>query len=179
MIITITGKAGSGKSTLAKSLAKRLKYKYYSIGELQRKFANSKGLTLEELRELESKDHSIDNEFDDYQKKLGETEKKFIMDSRFGALFLKDVAYKIFIDCSDDERYKRIITDTTSNRSAELKTKITKADILKRDNEDRKRSKVLYNFDYFDSSNYDLVIDSTNMTPDEVVEFALNKILKC
>ena len=46
MIITISGKPGSGKSTVAKEAAKKLKLKYYCIGDFQRKIARKKSISL-------------------------------------------------------------------------------------------------------------------------------------
>ena len=37
MIITISGLPGSGKSTIGKMLAKKLGYKFYSMGDLRGK----------------------------------------------------------------------------------------------------------------------------------------------
>ena len=46
MIIAISGKAGSGKSTIAELLAKKLKLKHYSIGNLMREMAKKKNISL-------------------------------------------------------------------------------------------------------------------------------------
>ncbi|MBI2112124.1 AAA family ATPase, partial [Candidatus Woesearchaeota archaeon] len=82
MIITISGTAGSGKSTVGKLLAKKLKYKHYSMGDLQRQIAEQRGITLLELGKLEETDPSIDKELDQKQIQLGKTENKFIIDGR-------------------------------------------------------------------------------------------------
>ena len=66
MIITISGKAGSGKSTIAKELAKKLKLKHYSIGDLMRQIAKEKNISLIELSKLAEKDNSIDKELDNW-----------------------------------------------------------------------------------------------------------------
>ena len=42
--------------------------------------------------------------------------------------------------------------------------------IFERDNNDAQRYLKYYGFDHRDKSQYDLVVDSTNLTPDEVVE---------
>jgi len=60
MIITISGKAGSGKSTVAKQLAKKLNLKHYSIGDIMRKLAKEKNISLNELSKLAEKDKTID-----------------------------------------------------------------------------------------------------------------------
>ena len=46
MIITISGKAGSGKSTVAKELAKQLNLQHFSIGDIMRKMAKEKNISV-------------------------------------------------------------------------------------------------------------------------------------
>ena len=53
MIIVLGGRAGSGKSTIAKEVAKKLGYKHYSMGDLQRNIAKEKGISLLELGKLQ------------------------------------------------------------------------------------------------------------------------------
>lgn len=176
MIITITGIAGSGKSTLAKDLAKKLNFKYYSIGELQRKLASEKNISLSQLRNLEISDPSFDKEFDEYQKKIGLSEDNFVMESRLGAFFIPD-SFKVFLDCIDDIRYKRILDDTNHNRFVEL-TGISKEKILSRDREDANRLKNIYGFNYLDESNYDLIVDTSYKTRLEVLDIVVKSYLK-
>jgi len=176
MIITLSGKAGSGKSTIAKEIAQKLGYKLYSIGDLQRKFAEDKNISLEELRKLEAIDSSIDLDFDNYQKELGTKEDNFVIESRLGAFFIKQ-AYKIFLDCDDDVRVKRILSDPKSNRAVELnKLENPEQSILTRDAQDNERLKKMYGFDFLDMNNFDLVVDTTNMTIQQIVDYILEKI---
>jgi len=74
MIISIGGDLGSGKSTLAKQLAEALGWKRYSMGQLHRDMAVSRGMTLVEHNKLAESDANIDLEVDKYQENLGKTE---------------------------------------------------------------------------------------------------------
>lgn len=172
MIITISGKAGSGKSTAAEALAKKLKYKYYSIGNLQRDFAAKKGITLDELRKLEEKDKSIDRQFDDFQKELGKKEDNFVIESRLSPFFIKD-SFKVFLECEDEIRYNRIVKDKRKRRMVEQQDK---NEILTRDGKDRDRLVRFYGFDFLDQKNYDFVLDTSYLSPDEVVDVILKKV---
>ena len=49
MKITISGLPGSGTTTVAKLLAERLGYKLISAGDVFRKLAMERGMTLEEF----------------------------------------------------------------------------------------------------------------------------------
>lgn len=173
MIISITGVAGSGKSTVAKMIAKELKLNYYSIGELQRKLAKEKGISLEELRRLEETDSSFDKEFDEYQKNLGLNEDNFVMESRLSAFFVP-TAFKVFLDCDGDIRYKRIVNDGNHNRSVELKNG-TKDTLLKRDSDDATRLEKLFGFNYMQKDNYDLIVDTSKISAKEVADLILRK----
>lgn len=174
MIITISGKPGSGKSTVAKIIAKKLKLKHYSMGDLQRKFAKEKGLTIEELGKLEAKDSKIDKEIDAYQTELSKKEDNFIIDGRLSFHFIPN-SIKIFLECSAKEGARRIYGDTKTNKrdSSERKTESleeTKKIMLKREKDNQKRFIKYYNVDFLDLKNYDLVVDTTKRDIEQVVE---------
>ena len=172
MIITISGEAGSGKSTVTKILSEKLNLKIYCTGDIQRKIANEMGINIIELGELEKKDKSIDNKIDAETKKLGETEDNFIMDSWLAAKFIKH-AKKIFLFADLSTRAKRRIKQI---RKEENFTDFEKAKIAmqKREDTNQKRWIEFYNFDYKDKKNYDIVIDTTNISAQEVA----NKIIE-
>ena len=96
MIISISGLPGSGKSTIGKNLAKKLGYNYYSLGDMKRRLANEKGLTIEEWNALSDKDSSYDTVPDKYQADLAKKEDNFIMDGRLAYHFIPQ-SIKIFL----------------------------------------------------------------------------------
>ena len=173
MIITLSGKAGSGKSTIAKLLAKKLNYKHYSMGDLQREIAKEKGITIVELGELEKTDPEIDHMIDDKQKNLGKNQDNFVIDSWLSACFIPH-AFKIFLDGEINVRAKRI----TKKREAENYTQIEEAikAIKQREKTSQDRFLEFYNFDYLDMNNYDLVVDTSKLSIEEVLKLILSKI---
>ena len=178
MIITISGVAGSGKSTVAKLIAKKLGYKHYSMGDLQRKYALEKGITIEELGRQEAKDDSIDKEVDAYQTKLAEKEDNFVIDSWLGFYFIPK-AFKIFLKCSDEEAAKRIfkaVKKGERNKSERKTENIEKQIQINKERREtnRKRWKKYYGIDFMDTKNYDLIVDTTPIPAVKVAE----KILK-
>jgi predicted cytidylate kinase len=182
MIITISGKPGSGKSTVAKIIAKKLRLRHYSMGDMQRGYAKEKGITIEELGLLESKDDKIDREVDAYQKKLSEKEDDFIIDSRLGFHFIPH-SKKVFLECREDECAKRIYNDTTKNKrdSSERKAKSikeTKRIMKKREKDNQKRFLKYYQTDFLDKKNYDIIVDTTDITAEEAAEKILRFIKK-
>ncbi|MCK4859914.1 MAG: (d)CMP kinase [Candidatus Omnitrophica bacterium] len=172
MIITISGKAGSGKSTVAKEVAKKLKFKHYSIGDLMRQIAKQKNISLIELSKLAEKDSSIDIELDKKNIELRE-EDNFVIDGRLTAYFSPYAELKVFLDCKDKVRAERIFNEKRKDeKSQHIDGSIEK--VKQREQSERKRYKKIYNVDYYDKKLYDLIIDTTNLSVSKVVE----KIIK-
>ena len=171
MIIAISGKPGSGKSTVAKELAKRLGIKHYSTGDFMRKLAAERGMSLIELSKIAEKDFSIDDAIDSWLRKLAKQANDFVVDSRLAFHFISD-AVKIYLDVDLDIAAKRIFSGPV--RETETK-KIEKVEALKEElkqrmESERKRYMKYYGVDIDDKSNYDLVIDTSNISAEEVVE---------
>jgi len=169
MIISISGPPGSGKNTIAKLLAKKLKMKHYSIGDLRGKMALERGMTIDELNKLGEKEDFTDKEADEYQEKLGVTEDNFVIDGRLSFYFIPH-SVKIYLDVSVEEGAKRIFENPRKDEkrydSIKETIKANKARIAS----DKKRYKKYYNIDCYDKSHYDIVIDTTKLTADKVVE---------
>lgn len=175
MKVAISGTAGSGKSTVAKMLAKKLGYRHYSMGDFQREIAKEKGLTIVELGELEKKDPSIDKMVDDRQKRLGIEKDDFVIDAWLAPYFIPD-SFKVYMDADIKERAKRI----TKKREAEAyhdPADAVKA-IAKRETTNRDRWIKFYGYDFMDRKNYDLFIDTTGKSVENVTDIILKKLGK-
>lgn len=181
MIITISGMPGSGKSSVAKLLAKKIGYKRFSSGDFQRDLAKERGLTIKELGDLEAKDPAIDMLVDKRQEEFGKKQDNFVMDTWLGAKFIPH-SKKIFLSADENTRAKRIFNDKTNKQrmdSEKLESfEETKSNMIKRDKVNVKRWKRYYDFDYTDKKNYDLVIDTTNITIEQVVQKILDFVGK-
>lgn len=168
MRIAISGKAGSGKSTVAKLLSEKLRLKHYSIGDLMRLMASEKKMTLLQLNKLAEKEKSIDLELDSKLKELGKNKDNFIVDGRLAPYFIPHADAKIFLKTDDEVRAKRIMKDKRQHeKSKSLKEAI--ANIKKREGSEKKRYQKYYGVDYTSKKLYNLVIDTTKLTPNEVV----------
>jgi cytidylate kinase len=174
MIITISGKAGSGKSTAAKELSKKLKLKHYSIGDLMRQIAKEKNMSLNELSKSAEKDKSIDLALDKKQIEL-RNKTDFVIDGRLTAYFIPYANLKVFLECNDKVRAERILKDKREDEKSKSINEITKK-IKKREQSERKRYKKLYNVDYYDKKLYDLIIDTTNLNINGVLEKIIKSI---
>jgi len=169
MIITISGKPGCGKSTVTKIVANKLGCKHISGGEMRGEIAKKHNMTIDELNKLAETEDWTDREVDDYLKKLGETENNLCIDSRTAFYFIPH-ATKIFIDCDIDVAAERIFKDQRSDEKHQDTAQGVKEMIEVRWEQCRQRWIRDYGFDIANLDNYDLVIDSSNKTAQEVVE---------
>lgn len=178
MIITISGTPGSGKGTVGKMLAKKLKYKYYSIGHMRRAMAIERGMTLQEFNLLGEKQPFTDRDIDEWQKKLGRTRDNLVVEGRTSFHFIPH-SVKLFFRTDINEAARRIFHDKAHVRQFEASNKYTNPQQLAhglrhRIASDTRRYKKYYRLDIFDRKHYDLVINTTTQTPKQT----FNKIIK-
>lgn len=173
MIITIAGDAGSGKSTVAKLVAEKLNFRHYSVGDFMRAIAKRRKLTLLEVSRLAEKDRIIDEELDDMQIELVKYEDNFVLDSRLGWHFMPQ-SFKVFLKVDVKEGAKRIFKDKRKGEKENKSLRATIANIEKRRKSELRRYKKYYRINPYEEKNYDLIIDTAKLSPEEAAE----KIIK-
>ena len=174
MIISITGTPGSGKSTAGKALSERLVMKRYYMGAIRRQKATMRGMTLDEYNKLGETDPSTDKEVDEYVKYLGETEDNFIIESRTAWYFIPH-SFKIFLTVDPKEGARRIVEhlkEDAKNRNETNYQTIEQAlrGLAEREASDDKRYEQYYGINIRNPNNFDLVIDTTSIAPEETLE---------
>jgi cytidylate kinase len=177
LIITISGTPGSGKTTIAKMLAKKLGLKHYSTGSIFRQIAKKKNLTPAQLNKQLEKNKSIDLEIDSFSEKLGKKEKGFVIDSRLAWYFIPH-SIKIFLKVNEKIAAKRIFNDLRKEEKENTSLEKTLKVLRERIKSEKKRFKQFYGLNYFDLKNYDIVIDSTNLTIEQVLKEIVKRIKK-
>lgn len=171
--ITLTGSLGSGKSSVCKELRKK-GYEIVSSGDIFRQIAEDRGLSVVELNAIAQTDKSIDKLIDDRTTEWGKQLTNTVFDSRVGWHFVKD-SFKVFIYVGLEEASRRIYGDTTRKSESYDSMEECRQAIIKRQQLEQERYYDLYGVDYYNVDNYDLVIDSTNVTPKEAAEM----IIRC
>ena len=176
MILTISGLHGTGKSTIGKELAKFLGIKYYSTGEAFRDLAKDMNMSLKEFTHYVEENPEIDKQLD---KKIIDIAKKgnIIVDSQLSGYILESIAdFKILLTCPLEIRVKRMAERDLTLYEDNLK------ETLLREKSELRRFKELYNIDLSDNDKikkmYDLIIDTQNLTIEEVLNRILSSLNK-
>lgn len=174
-IITLSGMLGSGKSTVGKMIAEKLGYTFYSTGSVQRQIAQERGITTLELNRLALTDKSIDDQIDGVFKTLPLQPNNFVVDSRM-AFFFIPVSFKVKLNIDTTCAGERIFNDTTRTGEKKYKDVAEAIDsLIQRRKLEVERFKKLYQVDIDNEDNFDFVIDTTDKTPQEVVDKILQK----
>lgn len=180
MKITIGGPAGTGKGTVGRMLAEHYGYEFVSGGDLFRKVAEERGITMEEF-DAYMKTHpeaQVDKEIDGIQTSMGEDQDNFVLESHIGWYFVPS-AIKVKLDCELDERIRRIAGDGNKDRIAYTKDSFedTKTKTLKRAKDHQARIVEIYGIkDMYADENFDFIIDTTNIDAKEVTQKIINYI---
>lgn len=171
-IITLGGLPGSGKSTVARILIEKLGYQYFATGVFARQLAISKGLTLEQFNELVAADKSIDELIDKEQIRLGQEEEQYVIDAHLGFHFIPN-SFRVLLTVPLEVSAKRIWNDKNADmRIATGDTATTLEEIhvktANRIKNHEERYLEHYRVHVYHPDNYDLVIDTTEKSPETV-----------
>jgi len=174
VVICISGMAGTGKSTLSKKLAKKYNLKCYSGGDALKELAKTEGYNVSDEGWWESreglnflKERENDAKFDQaVDAKLLEyaDEGNVLLDSWTMPWLLKD-GFKIWLMASIEKRAARVAK----------RDKITVGEAFKVLEEKEAKTKSIYQKLYGfvlgeDFAPFDLVLDTDNLSAEEVFE---------
>jgi cytidylate kinase len=175
LIITISGDLGGGKSVLANALVDYWGAEAYSTGKIQRAMADERGISTLELNKLAETDKSIDDEIDSNFKKLSQSEQNLVIDSRMAWHFIPE-SFKIKLEVNPVLAAERIIA---ANRTEEKYGDFdaTLQGLKDRKASERERFQKYYGVDIEDQDNYDLVIETTDVTP-QAIQIVANDAIK-
>lgn len=186
-IITISGTPGSGKSTIAKALVEKYKAKRVYAGAIWRQMAKERGMTLMELQEKMSDNSEVDIEVD--KRATEETYKlakdcMVIAEGRVLYHFIPE-SIKLFIKVDIEEGAKRIwlSLQKEENKTKRNEAKVSSLEELIEKTKQRKASNIarytkFYNIDHTDESQYDFVLDTTQIDAKQAIEKVINFIDK-
>ncbi len=173
--ITIGGLSGTGKGTVARLLAEKLNFQLNSAGNFFREIAKEKGYdSVLEFQKIihseENTDFSVDIAVDERTKSFGKENDNFIIEGRLCAHMIPE-AFKILLVCEDGERFRRVA------ERQKVDIEFAKVETLEREKLYTDFYRRFYNIEnYLDEKYYDLVIDTTKISPPEIVEKIIDNL---
>lgn len=169
MVITISGRPGSGKSVVASKVARELNLSHVSAGDFMREMAAERGVSILELSRVAEAGDEIDREIDARTVHLAEQGGDFVMDARLGWHFIPD-SVKVFLEVDPLVAAERIFEARRRSEVENVTLEQTRLAVHDRTESERKRYLDYYGVDYGEHDNYDLVIDTSKLPIDQVVE---------
>jgi len=169
-IIALTGDLASGKGAVSEILIKDLNYGIYRNGEYARKLAKDMGLDITSFNAFLSEHPEIDLQIEKSAAEYAKTHDNFIIDARLGWYAVPE-SFKVYLTVDIDVAAQRAFNDSKRKNTENFATvEEQKQDMQRRYKMENERYWKLYQVHKDDMSNYDLVIDTTNITPEEVAE---------
>ena len=169
MKITLAGSPGSGKSTLRNMLAEHYGLKIKGTGDFMRELSKKHGYSdiTKFIAEYVSEHPEMDLQVDKEQRIYGEENDNFVLDAHLGFHFVPD-SIRICLRCDTAESARRILEDkkrTTEDAktfSESIESSVKRREVM------RKNYYNLYKVDIDDPENFDLVLDTTSLSFEEV-----------
>lgn len=169
-IISISGQLASGKTEVTRILKDELNYKVYSNGQYARELAENLNMSINEFNDYLEMHPEIDIQIENNASQYAKNNDNFIIDARLG-WYAVPYSFKVYLTVDIDVSAERAFYDEKRKVTENFSTiEEQKEDIAERYNKENIRYLNLYHIKIDDLSNYDLVIDTTNMTIREVVD---------
>jgi cytidylate kinase len=160
--IAISGKSGCGNTSVGESLAAKRGITF--INWTFRKLAERRGVPFEKALELAQVDDGWDREVDAHQVELAREADGCVLSSRLAIWMLTDADVKVYLRASPAVRAARIV----KREGGDLAEKARFTEL--RDQHDHDRYLALYNIDNDRYDFADLIIETDDLSVDEVVE---------
>ena len=174
-IISIAGELASGKGAVSSVLTEKLNYGIYRNGEYFRKLAKEHNMDVTSFNKYVEKHPEIDLQIEKSASEYAETHDKFVIDARLGWYAVPE-SFKVYLTVDINEAARRAFNDENRKETESFNTiEEQKEDMIKRYKLENERYYNLYNVRKEDKSNYDLVLDTTNNTPEEIADIIIEK----
>lgn len=140
-----------------------------------RQMAEERGVSILELSKLAEESDVIDREIDARSADMALSGEGFVMDARLGWHFIPD-SVKVFLEVRPEVAARRVFGAGRHAERENVDLDATLLAIEARTASERDRYLEYYGIDYLDHGHYDLVIDTSDLTPDQVVGRVLDHV---
>ena len=169
-IISLGGELASGKGAVSKILMQDLNFGIYRSGGYFRKLANNMEMGVTSFNIYVKEHPEIDKKIEYSATEYAKENNNFIIDARLGWYAVPE-SFKVYLKVDINVAAKRAFEDALRKSSESFDTlEEQKADMQKRYKLENERYFNLYGVRKEDESNYDLVLDTTTLTPQEVAD---------
>jgi len=174
MLFSINGQLGSGKSSVCDYFKEHDSFLVFTTGMLHRQLAKEKGLTSVQFNEVIKNDPSVDAMIDQACLHFSEDNKgkDIIFDSRLAWHFVKGT-FKIFLIVSPSIAADRVFRSRIVEEKYQSKEDALKELTHRRELENERFIKA-YGIDCNNYRNYDLIIDTSLLQVEQVVQFIMD-----
>ena len=140
--------------------------------------AARRGMTMDAFGLLLTTDDSVDRTVDELQRTKAREQERGIFEGRTAWYFVEQPNVKLFFTVDPRLAAERLLTDTAANRDRYHSVE----EILKANEErkgaENKRYHDYYGIDAYDHSNFDIVVDTSGATIEEVYAATVEKIVE-
>lgn len=177
-IISLCGELASGKGTVSKILKEKLNFDIYKNGDYFRELAKQHGMDITSFNMYVIDHPEIDRQVEYSATEYAKTHDNFVIDARLGWYAVPE-SFKVYLKVDIEEAARRAFYDTNRKSSENLQTiEEQRKDMQKRYQLENERYYNLYGVRKEDESNYDIVIDTTNMTAEQVTDIIIQEYEK-
>ncbi|MBQ8044425.1 MAG: cytidylate kinase family protein [Clostridia bacterium] len=168
-MICISGNIAVGKTEVAAKLAEKLGYGLYKASESFRRLARDNNMDLVEFNDFVKSNPDIDKNIEAKTKEVIDSNTNMIIDARLG-FFLGPKAFRVYMIADESVAAERLFKASKKRGKEEEYASVEQAKeaIKIREASEQERYLKLYNVNIHDMDNYDYVIDTTNLSSDEV-----------
>ena len=179
MFITINGHLGSGKSTVCDLLRERYGFKVFHTGSIQRQFANEMNISTLELNKKSKEDFSFDYQIDNAIVECAKTHvgEMIVFDSRLAWHFVPE-SFKVRLIIRPEIAAERVYLNRQSKEEQYSSAREALDMLSERQNAEAERYRLIYDIDVNDENNYDLIIDTSDLSPEEAAQKIIDNYKK-
>jgi cytidylate kinase len=171
MRITLGGLSGSGTSTVASLLCKEVGLGLISAGDMFRREAKARGISISEFGVLAEKDAAIDCAIDERQKDEAMRKENVLVEGRLSGFIINvNADLRVWLKAPLEVRLERVAA------REKISVDVAMEEIKRREESELSRYKRYYGMDIEDLSAYDLVIDSSRWESSSVVKIIMTAI---
>ena len=155
----------------------KLNYGVYRNGEYFRSLAKKMNMTVTEFNKYVVEHPEIDQQIEKSAAEYAKDHNNFIIYARLGWYAVPE-SFKVYLTVDINEAAKRAFYDKNRKDTENLATiEEQKKDMIERSRIENERYWEIYHVRKDNMKNYDLVIDTSKITPEEVADKIIEKYL--